>query len=325
MNRAAAAVALSLILTAGAATAETLRGSWTASSEEAGKVQLNITRRNSNNGHTYLLRDFSGLTDTHMRAAVSTPVQFALQREAGTLAFDGTFKDGYGGGQFTFTPNGAYLSTIQSMGLNPEDVTSKRETIDEALLQLAVLDVSTAYIRSMQAEGYRVALDKYIAMRIFKVTPELIREFRQLGYDKLDADDLVGSQVHRVTPAYIREMQAAGGRGMSMDDLVASRIHRATPEFAAEMRSLGYTNLDHDDLVAFRIHGVSGDFVRELRELGYMNIKSDDLVAMRIHRVTPAFIRQLKDAGYEKIPVEKLVSMRIHGVDADFVKKMNKK
>lgn len=346
-------IALAALLVAGSAIADTVHGSWTASSDKPGKLYVNISRRHSNNGSTYDIGAFSGLTDQQVRTNAATPVTFALQREAGTIAFEGTFKDGYGGGQFTFTPNPAYLSTLRSMGLDPNDVIDRKETPDEALLQLAALDVSTSFIRSMQAEGYREDLDKYVAMRIFRVTPDLIREFRQLGYDKLDADDLVASQIHGVTPQYVREMRASGRGTMSMDDLVATRIHGATPEFAAEMKSLGlgdlsnddlvafrihgvtadfirrmrelgYNNLSGDDLVAFRIHGVKPDFIEELKELGYSNVPGDDLVAMRIHGVTTKFIRELRDAGYTGIPIDKLVEMKIHGIDATFVKRMNK-
>ena len=317
-----ATLAAALLFLAGAAAAETLRGSWTASSEENDKFHLNITRRHSQNGQTMRIADFSGLTAAQIRSAEMVPVRFALNREAGAAEFEGTFRDGYGGGQFTFTPNAKYLDTIRSMGIPLGDI-DENDSDSDTLLHLAIHDVSTAFIRSMQAEGYRVSLDKYLAMRIFRVTPELVREFRSLGFERISADDLIASQIHRVTPAYVREMRAAGYRDLSLDDLQATRIHKVTPEFIAEMKSFGYA-LDLDDATAFRIHRVTPEFIRELRSLGYDNISADQLVAMRIHRVTPEFIRQLKEAGYEKIPVQKLIDMKIHGIDANFVKKMSK-
>ncbi len=314
-------VVLALFITTTAA-AEDIRGSWTASSEDGSKMYLSISRRHSQNGQTMNVADVKGLTATQIRADASTPVQFTLQREAGTVSFEGSFRDGYGGGQFSFSPNRKYFDTIRSLGVEPEDL-GRGKTDDEELLQLALHDVSTAYIRSMQAEGYRVALEKYVAFRIFRVTPELVREFRSLGFTKLDADDLVSSQVHKVTPDYVRNMRATFGN-LSLDELVSSRIHKATPEFAAEMKALGYGSMEFDDLIAFLIHRVTPEFIRDLRELGYSKISSDDLVAMRIHRVTPEFIRELREAGYDKVPVEKLIAMRIHGIDAKFVRKMNK-
>ena len=305
-----------------AAFAADIRGAWTAEVQDGSSMQMNLSTRGGHNrfGETMAAADFAGLTDSSLRAASQTPVAFQLAREAGTVAFEGTFKDGFGAGQFTFTPSQTYVATLRSLGATFEE----SDHDDSSLLTMAMLDVSTPFIRSMQAEGYRVSAERYLSMRIFRVTPELVRELRSLGYDKIDADDLVATRIHKVTPDYIRAMRAAGYPSLSLENLIASRIHKATPEFLNEMKSLGYANIDFDDLIAFRIHRVTADFIRDLRDLGYTNVSSDDLVAMRIHGVTPQFIRELKDAGYEHIPIEKLIDMRIHGVDANFVKKMNK-
>lgn len=320
MKRLVFAAALSIAIAATTAAAADIRGSWTAEAEDSSKIQLNLARRNSHHGETMAVSDFAGLSDSLIRSSTQTPVSFELRREAGTVAFEGTFKDGFGAGQFTFTPNPAYAATLRSLGVSFDD--DNRDD-DSRLLTMAMLDVSTAFIRSMQAEGYRVSADKYLSMRIFHVTPELVRELRGLGFDKIDADDLVATRIHKVTPQYVRDMRAAGYTNLTLENLVASRIHKATPEFAQEMKSLGYGNVDFDDLIAFRIHRVTPDFIRGLRDLGYTNIPAEQLVAMRIHNVSTDFIRELKDAGYEHIPVEKLIEMRIHGIDARFVKRMN--
>jgi predicted metallopeptidase len=320
-----AIVVLILLIGSSSALAADLRGSWTGSSEEAGKIYLNLVRKNNNNGHTWKVADFAGLTDAQIQATTQTPVAFTLRREAGTVSFEGTFKEGYGGGQFTFSPNRQYIETLRSLGVTAEDEFRREKDIDEHLLALALHDVSTSFIRSMQEIGYVVGLDKYIAFRIFGVSPALVAELRSLGFEKLSADDLISSRIHGVSPHYIREMRAAGYRDLSMDELVSTRIHGVTAEFRKQMAALGYGDLGLDTLTSFRIHGVTAEFIRELRDLGYSNISADDLVSMRIHGVTPGFIRELREAGYSKVPVEKLVSMRIHGIDAKFVRKMNEK
>jgi len=317
------AIAAVAVLITVAASAEDIRGAWTASSEDGDKIHVNMSRRHHQNGRTMRVADFRGLAASQILSASSIPVQFALNRDAGTVAFEGSFRDGYGGGQFSFAPNRQYLDALRSLGVQSEEL-GRDEKLEEELLQLAVNDVSTAYIRSMQAEGYRVPLEKYVAFRIFRVTPELVREFRALGFDKIEADDLISSQVHKVTPAYVREMRAAGFGKLSLDELVSSRVHKATPEFLAEMKTLGYGDIDYDEMISFRVHKVTAEFIRELRELGYSNIAADDLIAMRVHRVTPKFIKELREAGYSNVPIEKLISMRVHGIDANFVKKMNK-
>lgn len=322
MKRTLAFALALLFAVAGTAMAE-IDGAWTASIEDKapGKIQFNMTRgRNNQFGNTMNVADFTGLSEAQIRSTTSTPVRFQLVREAGTASFEGSFRDGHGAGQFTFTGNRAYADTIRSLGLKLDLKGDRSE--EHELFTLAALDVSTAFIRSMQAEGFNESLDKYVAMRIFNVTPEYVREMRGLGYRDIDADELISTKIHKVTPDYIRKMRAAGW-DLSLDELTASRIHKATPEFAEEMRRLGYGDLDHDDLIAFRIHKVTPEFISELRELGYDKLSADDLVAMRIHRVTPEFIRELKAAGYSGVPAKKLIAMKIHGIDVKFIEKMN--
>lgn len=320
MKRTLASIA-AVILFAATASANS-RGAWTAEALDQDHVQMNMSTHDHNHtfGHSMPVADLSQLNVAALRATTQTPVAFTLHREAGDVAFEGTFKDGFGAGQFTFTPNHNYAATLRNLGVNYEDA----DRDDDHLLTMALLDVSTDYIRSMQGAGYHESAEKYLSMRIFSVTPELVQQFRSLGYDHIDADDLIASRIHKVTPDYMREMRAAGYPHLSLDDLVASRIHGATPEFIGEMKSLGYGNVAFDDLIAFRIHRVTPEFIRELAALGYTNVAADDLVAMRIHNVTPQFIRELRDAGYEHVPVDKLLEMRIRGIDAKFIKQMNK-
>ncbi|HYC58357.1 MAG TPA: hypothetical protein VEK79_02210 [Thermoanaerobaculia bacterium] len=311
---------LAVSLLASAAYAD-IDGAWTASVDEKrpDRIYMNITRgRFHNMGTTFRLTDFTALTRAQIDATTMTPVQFEMRREAGNVRYEGTFRNGKGAGQFTFAGNRAYIDAIRALGV-PFDLRHKG-TDEDDLFSLALHDVSTTFIKTMQAEGFKVSLDRYLQMRIFDITPEYIREMRNLGYRDIDDEELIASKIHKVTPQYIKEMRAAGW-DLTLDELQSSAIHGATPAFAAEMRKLGYT-LDFDDLVSFRIHKVTPKFIEELRELGYDKVDADDLVAMRIHRVTPEFIRELKAAGYSNVPVDKLVSMRIHKIDASYLKKM---
>jgi hypothetical protein len=321
-----ATLTLVVSLFAVAAFAADNEGSWTASLDEKrpDRIYFNMNLRPMHNmGMTLRINTFTGLTTAQINAPTMTPVKFERRAEAGTLSYEGTFRNGNGAGQFTFSPNPAFIETVRGMGIDVERRKHHRKSWDQddQLFSLAVHDVSTAFIRSMIAEGYRVSLEEYLEMRIFDITPEYIREMRSLGFKDISAKELVASKIHRVTPDFVREMRAAGW-DLSLDELQSSAIHGATPKFAAEMRKLGYANLSHDDLVSFRIHRVTAEFIEELRKLGYDKIPADDLVSMRIHRVTPEFIKELEEAGYENVPVRKLVSMRIHGIDPTMIKKL---
>lgn len=327
MNKRIATLTLVVSLLAASAFAAGLEGAWTAavSEKNAGYIQMNMTfRPNSMNGDSMSLSSFAGLTAAQVNAATMTPVNFSMRREAGNLEFEGTFRNGKGAGQFTFTPNRAYFDSMRALGVDVSPEHDRRGRSDdetERLYSYALHDVSTAFVKSMIAEGYRVPLDKYLALRIFNVTPAYIHEMRDLGFRNISDDELISSRIHGVTPTYVRSMRAAGW-DLDLDELQSSAIHGATPEFAAEMKKAGYGNLDMDELVAFRIHGVTTEFINELRKLGYDKLDADDLVSMRIHGVTAEYIQELKAAGYSKVPVEKLIAMRIHGVDGEFLRKM---
>jgi hypothetical protein len=300
-------------------------GSWTArlDTKREGRMQFNIMRGDSHqNGSSRMLSEFSNLSPSHVNAAVSTPVRFELRREAGTIHFEGSFLAGKGAGHFTFTPQRSAIAAITNLGVDFRSGRKPRDE-EETLFTLALFDVSSSFIRSIIAEGYRVSLDDYVGMRIFDVTPDYIREMRALGFAHLDNDDIVASRIHGVTPAYVREMRAAG-RDLEFQEYVSTRIHGATPEFAEEMKKAGYPNLTHDQMVSFRIHGVSTKYIESMRKLGYDKLTPNQLVSMRIHGVTPKFIQELDAAGYAGIPVDKLVSMKIHGIDGEKLKKLAK-
>lgn len=312
------------LLTATAAFAE-LNGSWTASLDEKrpDRIDLNLSYgRQHQNGSTMKLASLTGLTPNQIHATTMTPVQFVIDREAGKTTFDGTFRKAHGAGQFTFTGNPAYPEAIRKLGVKFDLDRGNARDEQETLFTLALHDVSTAFIRSMQAEGYRETLEKYLAMRIFDITPEYIREMRSLGFKEIDADQLVATRIHKVTPDFVSQTRAAGW-DLSLEELQSSRIFKVTPEFAAEMRRLGFKNLRHQDLISFRIHKVTPEFIAEMRKLGYDGLSADDLVSMRIHKVTPEFIRELEAAGYRNVPAEKLVAMRIHKIDVKMIKQLN--
>jgi hypothetical protein len=322
MKRATLILASTLLLIAATARAD-VRGGWTATRHkgDAGRLQLQLQHDDSNHGQSIDLAALSGLTAAQIAATAPTPVTFALRREAGTITFDGTFRNGSGGGEFAFAANPAYLATLRDLDVPVGGGKHHGGSADERLLSLALLDVSTAFIRSMQALGYRESLDDYLAMRIFNVTPELVGEFRDLGMS-LTADQLVAGRIHGVSPAYVREMRELGRREAKFDDLIASRIHGATPEFIGEMKERGYGDLDLDDYIAFRIHGVTPGFVEELAGLGYRDLAADDLVAFRIHGVTPAFVEELAGLGYRDLAADDLVAFRIHGVTAKMIREL---
>lgn len=299
-----------------------LVGDWLATVPDNHPDRLQLSLRfgsSEHSGSQFDRSEFAGLNPAQVNSQTRVQVQFELRREAGTLAFEGTFRAGHGAGEFTFTPNRDFASTLHSLGI---EFAPKRGDDVQELFTLAVFDVSADYIRSMQKIGYSVPLDMVVQFRIFDVTPEYVHEMATVGFDHLSAEKLVETRIHGATPAYIREMRAAGN-DLSLDNYIQSRIFQITPEFAAEMARAGYTDLNHDTLVQFRIQGVTPEFIRQIGELGYAHVPAEKLVEMRIHGVTPEFIRRVAAAGYRKVPIDKLVQMRIFNIEPEMVRALD--
>ena len=302
--------------------ADTVTGSWTASRSEKHEDELDfsLTRahKRENNGTQFRLVDFTGLTAAQVGSTSAVDVRFEMRREAGTIAFEGAFRNGEGAGTFAFDPNEEFPKALARLGVE----LGKKHDPDDELFTLALFDVSSAFIQSMQAIGYDEPLEKYIAFRIFAVDPAYVRDMASVGFDHLSADKIVETRIHGATPDYLREMRRSG-QDLPLDKYIESRIFQVTPEFAAEMKRAGYPDLDRDVLVQFRIHGVTTEFIQELKQLGYTGVPAQKLVEMRIHGVTPDYIRRVQAAGYKHVPIDKMVQMRIFDIQPEMIRALD--
>ncbi len=83
--------------------------------------------------------ELSGVSLAQLRGSASD-VSFRLVRDAGTLSFDGDFRDGRGTGFFSFTAAAGYVSTMANLGYAGLSA--------ERLFLFATQDVTTAYVAS---------------------------------------------------------------------------------------------------------------------------------------------------------------------------------
>ena len=299
-----------------------LSGSWTASIDDDHAEMLDFsmrTSRHENNGTRFPIADFTGLTPALVRSASAVNAHFELRREAGTIAYDGSFRNGEGAGTFTFAANDEFTRTLKQLGIEVED---KDGDTEHELFTLTIFDVSSSFIRSMQAIGYKEPLEKYVSFRLFGVDPAYVRDMTSVGFDHLSGDKLVETRIHGATPDYIRQMRRSG-EDLPLDKYIESRIFQITPEFAAELGRAGYPNLTRDELVQFKIQGVTPEFIADLKQMGYTRIPAEKLVEMRIHGVTPEFIRRLESAGYKHVPIDKMVQMRIFDIQPQMLRALD--
>jgi hypothetical protein len=250
-----------------------------AEAPKGDKLYLNMKRRteggNSSNGSTYEISDFQGLTRDQVMG--SSNVNFSLQREAGTMQFEGTFNAGKGAGRFTFTPNQSFLSAMSSRGYTLSE---------DKQFASAMLDVRVKAIDDLKAAGFpNLSMDDVFKAVIFKVTPEFVSEMTSIGFKGLDMEDLVKARIFKVDANFARQVKEMGfGENHPMEMLVKMRIFKITPEFLREIRSTGMENLDVEDLVKFKIFKIDAAFIQNARASnGGKQLDAEDLVRLKIH------------------------------------------
>jgi hypothetical protein len=169
------------------------------------------------------------------------------------------------------------------------------------------------YISRMQAAGYTVDLDKYIAMKTQGVTPEFAQSMSTLGFGKPTADELISLKIFGVTPETVKELRASGLDATKFQDLVSYRIFKVTPEFVAEMKAAGFSGIPAKKLVELRVQGVTPEFARATKQQ-FPDVTVDQLAQLRIFHIDEAFIASAKSHGFDHLTIEKLVRLRISGL-----------
>ena len=223
-----------------------LSGDWTADTRQSWtgddgqpRVQFNLRTEAGDSRWGFGIRagDLQGLPAAAL-SGVASDVRFTWTREAGTFRFSGSFDNGRGAGRYTFEPSSTFLSTMSGLGY--------RSLTGEDALRLAVIDVTSAYVRDLGQAGYRdLPLEQLTRMRIHKVMPEYIGEMKALGYASLSADDLVRMRIHRVEPDFVRGLRTRGYSGLTAEDLVKMRIHKVSLEDIDRVQGAGTWRARH--------------------------------------------------------------------------------
>lgn len=295
---------------------EVVEGTWTARIRSDGPPRVRLERwRDEDRGwgsSTDLAEEDARALIEAARAAGGT-VRHTLEREAGTLRFEGRLDDRRGMGEFTFQESPGFRRAMQELGFQDLD--------EHDLWVAAVLDVGTERARMLRDEGFDPDFGELVGTAIFDIDRAFVREARA-RWDDPGLDDLMAMRIHGVTPRWMDDMAELGLDVHELDDALAFRIHGVTPDFVREARDMGLGDLDADDLVAMRIHGIDAAFVREARDMGFGRVDFDDVVAMKIHGASAAFVAELAEVGVALESLDDVLAFRIHGIDADFVREM---
>jgi hypothetical protein len=302
---------------AGRAQQSTVNGTWTAELDRAGDrmhLQLRATsndadgqRRDFNTGQSLATAEFTGLPDGGTRSSAAA-VTFELRREAGTLDFDGAFRDGRGAGLFTFVPRSEFTAEMRGLGYTGDIPAWQR-------FQLTVHDVGPRYIRALETEGYdNLTLGDILRGRSHGLTLDYIREMKAEGYRSADWSALVRARDHGAIPAYVQALRRAGFAGLPLEEVVRAKDHGATVAFIQELTGGGDRGLTLADVIRAKDHGVSGAYLAEMRAIGFKDLTLADVIRLRDHGVTPGFINHVRARGYRESTVDDVIRLKNRGV-----------
>jgi hypothetical protein len=143
---------------------------------------------------------------------------FSMTREAGTMQFEGSFKDGKGSGRFQFVP-------------------------------------SKPYKEYMGKEGYVIDDDKQMTYFMANVTPNVLQMLRDNGYTKIREDELIPISALHVDAPYIQSLHRAGYRDVSLDQLIPLKAMDIDSAYISGLRKAGLTRLSIDDIISKKAEG----------------------------------------------------------------------
>ena len=216
------------------------------------------------------------------------PVEFRVQRDAGTFFLRGSLADEKGAGTFELVLDSQFAAELERRGIG-------RPTEDQQI-DLALADMSM----------------------------QLLDDFKQLGYDKPDVALLVRCAQHGVNRPYVKGMGELGLQLSSIEQLIEARDHGVDPHFIRGMQEAGYQGLDYAELLRARDHGADPNYIAGMKELGFDLGSLNQVIEARDHGVDPHYVQAMATAGYHDVGLKRLIQARDHGVDPSWVSAMKK-
>jgi len=201
----------------------------------------------------------------------------------------------------------SYIDGMKSAGMGDLSV--------DDLIALKVQNVTPEYIREMRELGLHVDADGIVGMKVQGVTPEYVKELRSMGFNP-DVDEIIGMKVQGITPEYVNEMKQVGIKP-DADNIIGMKVQGVTPEYVRELQSLGF-KVDADSVIGMKVQGITPEYVKGLRDQG-LNPDADDVIGMKVQGVTPEYIQSIRSLGLNP-SADDIVGMKVQGVTSDYIK-----
>jgi beta-lactamase regulating signal transducer with metallopeptidase domain len=201
----------------------------------------------------------------------------------------------------------SYIDGMKSAGMG--DLSA------DDLIALKVQNVTPEYIREMRELGLHVDTDGIVGMKVQGVTPEYVKELRSMGFNP-DVDEIIGMKVQGINPEYVNEMKQVGIKP-DADNIIGMKVQGITPEYVRALQSLGF-KVDADSVIGMKVQGVTPEYVKGLRDQG-LNPDADDVIGMKVQGVTPEYIQGIRALGLNP-SADDIVGMKVQGVTPDYIK-----
>ena len=248
---------------------------------QQGQIHASFHRTDDRGRNTWStsfpVSELAGLDTVRLNAAGSSPLSFAIVREAGRLDCAGNGGNSMAIGSCRFTADAAFTNFIVSRGM-------RRPTADQAFGLMAV-NARRDIVEALSAVRYPVPT-----------------------VDQLTALTAVG-----VSGRYIADLARVGYRPATLDALLQFKALDITPDFIEGFVRLGYANLPADELVQLKALDIGADFIAGFERLGYRRLSDDQLVQLKALDVTPEFVRSVQRDSAELPSPDRLVQMRALG------------
>jgi hypothetical protein len=198
---------------------------------------------------------------------------FTLVRDAGTIHFSGTLREG--NGTFRFEPSRAFRDRLRPLAPDWWD--------EEKLLEMTLRSVPLQYITELGAAGYTGAgASDVIRLHTWEVPPERSRQpfgpilnlsqenrarLRSLGVNAeyikrmsetgylLSAEEVERLHGQGVSADLLRQMKLSGHDGLGVSDMLRLQTHGVTSFDLQKMQAQGHTNLSVDEIIGLKNNG----------------------------------------------------------------------
>lgn len=183
------------------------------------------------------------------------------------------------------------------------------------LIALKVQNVTPEYIREMRELGLHVDTDGIVGMKVQGVTPEYVKGLRSLGFNP-DVDEIIGMKVQGITPEYVNEMKQVGIKP-NADEIIGMKVQGVTPEYVRELQSLGF-KVEADSVIGMKVQGITTAYVKGLRDQG-LAPDADDVIGMKVQGVTLEYIHDIRALGLNP-SADEIVGMKVQSVTPEYIK-----